>query len=84
MEKRLLFAATVVVLGVLGAIFGKVVSSLTSGPFAAAVAAFVLCVAYYWYRKVYPDQKKPLVGLLEFLALVFVGALVLYVVEAFQ
>jgi hypothetical protein len=80
MEKRLRFAATVVVLGVLGAIFGRAVG----GAFAAAVAAVVLCVSYYWYRKVYPDQKEPLIGLLEFLALVFVGALILYVVEALQ
>jgi uncharacterized membrane protein YfcA len=84
MEKHLRFVATVVVLGALGAIFGRVVGSLASGAFAAAVAAVALCVAYYWYRKIYPDEKRAIIGLVEFLALIFVGALVLYVVDAMQ
>jgi len=69
-------------LGILGVTFGRVAAGLTSGRFAAAVAAVALCAAYYWYRKRHPDPGEPLIALLEFLALVFVGALILYVVDA--
>jgi hypothetical protein len=82
MKKHFRFAAAVVVLGALGAIFGREAATLTGGAFTAAIAAGVLCVAYYRYRKVYPDDKTPVIALLEFLALVFIGALILYVVDA--
>jgi len=82
-KKRLPFIAAVVVLAVLGLTFGRVVSSFTSGALVAAVAAVILSIAYYRYLKTYNDEKRTaLTGVLEFLALVFVGAIMLYALDA--
>jgi uncharacterized membrane protein YvlD (DUF360 family) len=82
MNKRFGFVVTVVALGAIGFIFGSVVSRLTSGVFAAAVAAIGLGCAYYFVRKKYSDDKTAGAAVLEALALLFVGALILYIVDA--
>jgi hypothetical protein len=82
-KKSLPFIAAVAALAALGLIFGRVVSSFTSGAFVAAVATVILFIAYYRYLKTYNDKERTaLTGVLEFLALVFVGAIIVYALDA--